>query len=63
MDHQDHYANAIRAEPGVWWRMVSWPGFGYSDGTGGCPKRLQWAISEESGGHYAHLIGACHWVR
>jgi len=38
MDHQDHYANAIWAEPGVCWRMVSWPGVGSRTEQAGAPN-------------------------
>jgi hypothetical protein len=42
MDHSDHYANAVRAEPGVCWRMVSrGPGYRVDTPTD-CPEPLQW---------------------
>jgi len=42
MDHHDHYADAIRAEPGVCWRMVS-RGLGYRVGTPtDCPEPVKW---------------------
>ncbi len=38
----DHYANAVRAEPGVCWRMVSrGPGYRVDTPTD-CPEPLHW---------------------
>jgi hypothetical protein len=42
MDHIGYYANAIRAEPGICWRMVSRPP-GYRVGTPtDCPEPVRW---------------------
>ena len=42
MDHRDHYANAVRAEPGVCWRMVSrGPGYRVDTPTD-CPEPVKW---------------------
>jgi hypothetical protein len=42
VDHIGHYANAVRAEPGVCWRMVSrGPGYRVATPTD-CPEPLQW---------------------
>src|SRR5664280_2017186 len=42
MDHQDHYANAVRAETRVYRRIVS-RGLGYRVGTlTDCPGPVQW---------------------
>ena len=38
----DHYANAVRAEPGICWRMVS-RGLGYRMGSPtDCPEPVRW---------------------
>jgi hypothetical protein len=38
----DHYANAVRAEPGVCWRMVSrGPGYRVDTPTD-CPESVKW---------------------
>lgn len=38
----DHYANAVRAEPGICWRMVSrGPGFRTGSPTD-CPEPVRW---------------------
>ncbi len=42
MDHQVHYANAIRAEPGVCWRMVSREPGHRVDAPTDCPEPVQW---------------------
>jgi hypothetical protein len=42
MNHQNRYANAVRAEPGVRWRMVG-RGPGYRVGTPtDCPEPVRW---------------------
>jgi len=49
MDHQDYYANAVRAEPGQCWRMVSRPrGFRVNTPTD-CPEPVQWDGRAEVG--------------
>jgi hypothetical protein len=42
MDHQDHYANAVRAEPGRCWRMVSRPSGYHVDTPMDCPEPVRW---------------------
>jgi hypothetical protein len=42
MDNVDHYANAVRAEPRVCWRMVSrGPGYRVDTPTD-CPEPVRW---------------------
>ena len=42
LNSMDHYANAIRAEPGICWRMVSrGPGYRMGSPTD-CPEPVRW---------------------
>jgi hypothetical protein len=49
MDLADHYANAVRAEPGICWRMVSrGPGYRLGIPTD-CPEPVRSAVGQWSG--------------
>ncbi|MGO8872126.1 MAG: hypothetical protein ACLQPH_12135 [Acidimicrobiales bacterium] len=43
MDHREHYAEAVRAEPGVCWRMVTRTGGFRVDTPTDCPGPVTWS--------------------
>ena len=62
MDHIDYYANAIRAEPGVCWRMVS-RGAGYRvDTPTDCPEPVRWVGRTMVGRKRMRLWSCCRHV-
>jgi hypothetical protein len=43
VDHNQHYANAVRAEPGICWRMIARPDGFRVDTPTACPLPVAWS--------------------